>query len=110
MEPVGGGHFLKSSQVCPSSLVKFREAGQFSDVIIDVFGTVVKAHKIVLAANSEFFRTFFCSQLNESSGEVLTFGDSNTDRARYKWQTGLFCSLNSAHFTCCRKSYFCFIT
>ena len=95
MEPVGGGHFLRSSQVCPSSLLQFRDAGQFSDVAIDVFGTVVKAHKIVLAANSEFFRTFFCSQLNESSGEVLTFGDSNTDRARYKRSNALFCNLLS---------------
>ena len=78
-----GKHALRSEQISTSSLMDFRKAEQFSDVIIDVFGVKIAAHKIVLAANSEFFRTLFCSPLNEISGEVVTFGDSATDRARW---------------------------
>ena len=78
-----GKHVLRSEQISTSSLMDFRKAEQFSDVIIDVFGAKIAAHKIVLAANSDFFRTLFCSPLNEISGEVVTFGDSNTDRARW---------------------------
>ena len=78
-----GKHVLRSEQVSTSSLMDFRKAEQFSDVTIDVFGVKIAAHKIVLAANSDFFRTLFCSPLNEISGEVVTFGDSTTDRARW---------------------------
>ena len=78
-----GKHVLRSEQISTSSLMDFRKAEHFSDVIIDVFGAKIAAHKIVLAANSDFFRTLFCSPLNEISGEVVTFGDSNTDRARW---------------------------
>ena len=78
-----GKHVLRSEQISTNSLMDFRKAEQFSDVIIDVFGVKIAAHKIVLAANSEFFRTLFCSPLNEISGEVVTFGDSATDRARW---------------------------
>ena len=78
-----GQHVLKSEQISTSSLMDFRKKEQFSDVVIDVFGVKIAAHKIVLAANSDFFQTLFCSPLNEISGEVVTFGDSTTDRARW---------------------------
>ena len=83
VEPEAGQHYLTSSTICSSNLLQFRQAHQFSDVIIDVFGTKIWGHKIVLAANSDFFRTLFCSPLNETEGEVITFGDSTTDRARW---------------------------
>ena len=78
-----GKHVLRSEQISTTSLIDFRKAEQFSDVMINVFGVKIAAHKIVLAANSDFFRTLFCSPLNEISGEVVTFGDSATDRARW---------------------------
>ena len=78
-----GQHVLKSEHISTSSLMDFRKKEQFSDVVIDVFGVKIAAHKIVLAANSDFFQTLFCSPLNEISGEVVTFGDSTTDRARW---------------------------
>ena len=75
-------HFLTSSEIARSSLLEFREKGQFSDVILDVFGTRITAHKIVLAANSEYFKAFFCSPLNESSGEIIYFGDKENEGER----------------------------
>ena len=68
-------HFLTSSEISRSGLLQFRDKGQFSDVILDVFGTKIFAHKIVLVANSEYFNALFCSQLNESSGEIIYLGD-----------------------------------
>ena len=47
-----------------------------------VFGTKISAHKIVLAANSEYFNALFCSQLNESSGEIIYFGDKAEETER----------------------------
>ena len=51
-------------------------------MIFDVFGTEASAHKIVLAANSEYFNALFCSQLNESSGEIIYFGDKAEETER----------------------------
>jgi len=75
-------HFFTSSEVSRSGLLQFRDKGQFSDVILDVFGTKVSAHKIVLAANSEYFNALFCSPLNESSGEIIYFGDKGEETER----------------------------
>ena len=75
-------HFLTSSEIARSELLQFREKGQFSDVILDVFGTKISAHKIVLAANSEYFKALFCSPLNESSGEIIYFGDKDAEMER----------------------------
>ena len=78
----GNKHILTSQEIYRSGLLSFRETGQFSDVVLDVFGTRISAHKIVLAANSEFFKTFFCSPLNESSGETIHFGDKDQEGER----------------------------
>ena len=75
-------HFLKSSEISGSVLLDFRENGQFSDVVLDIFGTKISAHKIVLAANSDYFRALFCSPLNESSGEIIYFGDKDSETER----------------------------
>ena len=37
----------------------------------------------MLAANCEYFATLFCSQLNESSGEIIYFGEESKDEERY---------------------------
>ena len=50
-------HFFSSSEISRSGLLQFRDKGQFSDVILDVFGTKIAAHKIVLATNSEHSMT-----------------------------------------------------
>ena len=36
----------------------------------------------MLAANSEYFTTLFCSQLNEQSGEIIYFGEGSQDETR----------------------------
>ena len=38
--------------------------------------------QIVLAANSLYFSTLFCSQLNETSGEIVYFGEESQDETR----------------------------
>ena len=75
-------HFFSSSEISRSGLLQFRDKGQFSDVILDVFGTKITAFKIVLAANSEYFNALFCSPLNESSGEIIYFGDKGEEPDR----------------------------
>ena len=88
-----GRHYLHSRQVCPATLLGFREAGTFSDVTIDVFGTTIAAHRLVLAANSDYFKTLFCAPLGEASGEVVRFGDSDQDRARMELSQGAVLAL-----------------
>ena len=38
--------------------------------------------QIVLSANSSYFSTLFCSQLNEMSGEIVCFGEESQDDTR----------------------------
>ena len=75
-------HFLTSADINRTGLIHFRENAHFSDVVLDIFGTKIAAHKIVLAANSEYFRALFCSPLNESSGEIIYFGDKDAETDR----------------------------
>ena len=72
-------HFLQCGEISRTSLAQFRDSGLFSDVIMDVFGKRITAHKVVLAANSEYFATLFCSPLNENSGEIIYFGEESED-------------------------------
>ena len=93
----GDCHFLRCEEISSSSLLQFKQSGRLCDVIIDVFGKRIKAHKvsrgrnksdqdccfeIVLAANSEYFATLFCSPLNETSGEIVYFGEESEDDTR----------------------------
>ena len=94
----GERHFLECQEISRSSLLQFKQSGRLSDVILDVFGKRIKAHKvsdretfslnqtgtveIVLAANSEYFATLFCSPLNETSGEIVYFGEESEDDTR----------------------------
>ena len=96
----GDCHFLQCEEISRSSLLQFKQTGRLCDVIIDVFGKRIKAHKvsrereiltksdrecrveIVLAANSEYFATLFCSPLNETSGEIVYFGEESEDDTR----------------------------
>ena len=42
----GGCHFLQCDQISSSSLLQFKQSGRLSDVILDVFGKRIKAHKV----------------------------------------------------------------
>ena len=39
-------HFLQCEEISRSSLLQFKQSGRLSDVILDVFGKRIKAHKV----------------------------------------------------------------
>ena len=44
--------------------------------------------QVVLAANSEYFHTLFCTQLNDNAGETVFFGEGNPAAERMEVSVG----------------------
>ena len=54
-----------------SKLAQFRDQEEFIDVRLQVSDTLFPAHRIVLAANSEYFYAMFTNEMKESKQEVI---------------------------------------
>ena len=58
-----------------SKCAQFREEGQFIDVRLKVREDIFPAHRIVLAANSDYFYAMFTDGMKESNQEVIELKD-----------------------------------
>ena len=60
-----------SSEILLSKCAQFRDDGQFIDVRLKVREDIFPAHRIVLAANSDYFHAMFTDGMKESNQEVI---------------------------------------
>ena len=67
-----------------SKCARFREQGEFVDVRLKVGEDVFPAHRIVLAANSDYFHAMFTHGMKESNQEVIELKDENISAAALK--------------------------
>ena len=72
------------SEILLSKCAQFREQGEFVDVRLKVGEDVFPAHRIVLAANSDYFHAMFTHGMKESNQEVIELKDENVSAAALK--------------------------
>ena len=56
---------------------QFRDQSQFIDVRLEVCEHIFPAHRIVLAANSDYFHAMFTDGMKESNQEVIELKDES---------------------------------
>jgi len=64
-------------QILLSKCAQFRDQGEFIDVHLKVGEELFPAHRIVLAANSDYFHAMFSHGMKESNQEVIELKDEN---------------------------------
>ena len=69
------------SEILLSKCALFRQQGEFIDVHLKVGDDEFPAHRIVLAANSDYFHAMFAHGMKESSQEVIELKDENISAA-----------------------------
>ena len=72
------------SEILLSKCAQFREQGEFIDVRLKVGEDEFAAHRIVLAANSDYFHAMFAHGMKESNQEVIELKDENISAAAMK--------------------------
>ena len=72
------------SEILLSKCAQFREQGEFIDVRLKVGDDEFAAHRIVLAANSDYFHAMFAHGMKESNQEVIELKDENISAAALK--------------------------
>ena len=82
-------HFLDLSMATHSDILlskcaQFREQGEFIDVHLKVGEEVFSAHRIVLAASSDYFHAMFTHEMKESNQEVIELKDESISAAALK--------------------------
>ena len=65
------------SEILLSKCAQFRDEGQFIDVRLKVGEDIFPAHRIVLAANSDYFHAMFTDGMKESNQEVIELKDES---------------------------------
>ena len=65
------------SEILLSKCARFREEGEYIDVRLKVGESVFPAHRIVLAANSDYFHAMFTGGMKESKQEVIELKDGH---------------------------------
>ena len=65
------------SQILLLKCAQFREQREFIDVCLKVGEDEFAAHRIVLAASSDYFHAMFAHGLKESNKEVIELKDEN---------------------------------
>ena len=65
------------SEILFSKCALFRDEGQFIDVRLKVCEDIFPAHRIVLAANSDYFHAMFTAEMKESKQEVIELKDES---------------------------------
>ena len=71
-------------EILLSKCAQFREQGEFIDVYLKVRGEVFSAHRIVLAASSDYFHAMFAHGMKESNQEVIELKDESISAAALK--------------------------
>ena len=71
-------------EILLSKCAQFREQGEFIDVYLKVGGEVFSAHRIVLAASSDYFHAMFAHGMKESNQEVIELKDESISAAALK--------------------------
>ena len=72
------------SDILLSKCAQFREQGEFIDVHLKVGEEVFSAHRIVLAASSDYFHAMFTHEMKESNQEVVELKDESISAATFK--------------------------
>ena len=72
------------SEILLSKCAQFREQGEFIDVRLKVGEDEFAAHRIVLAANSDYFHAMFAHGMKQSYQEVIELRDENISVAAMK--------------------------
>ena len=72
------------SEILLSKCAHFREQGEFIDVGLKVGEDVFPAHRIVLAASSDYFHAMFAHGMKESNQEVIELKDESISAAALK--------------------------
>ena len=65
------------SEILLSKCAQFRKEGEFVDVRLKAGEDVFPAHRIVLAANSDYFHAMFTGGMKESNQEVIELKDES---------------------------------
>ena len=72
------------SEILLSKCAQFREQGEFIDVSLKVAEEVFSAHRLVLAASSDYFHAMFAHGTRESNQEVIELKDEGISAAALK--------------------------
>ena len=72
------------SDILLSKCAQFREQGEFIDVHLKVGEDVFSAHRLLLAASSDYFRAMFTHEMKESNQEVVELKDESISAATLK--------------------------
>ena len=72
------------SEILLSKCAQFRDESQFIDVRLKVHEDIFPAHRIVLAANSDYFHAMFTTGIKESNQEVIELKDESISRDALK--------------------------
>ena len=72
------------SEILLTKCAQFREQGEFIDVHLKVGEEVFSAHRIVLAASSDYFHAMFAHGMKESNQEVIELKDESISAAALK--------------------------
>ena len=68
---------INNSEILLSKCAQFRDEEQFIDVRLKVSEDIFLAHRIVLAANSDYFYAMFTDGMKESNQEVIELKDES---------------------------------
>ena len=72
------------SEILLTRCAQFREQGEFIDVHLKASKEVFSAHRIVLAASSDYFHAMFAHGMKESNQEVIELKDESISAAALK--------------------------
>ena len=72
------------SEILLTRCAQFREQGEFIDVHLKASKEVFSAHRIVLAASSDYFHAMFAHGMKESNQEVIELKDKSISAAALK--------------------------
>ena len=72
------------SEILLLKCAQFREQGEFIDVHLKASKEVFSAHRIVLAASSDYFHAMFAHGMKESNQEVIELKDESISAAALK--------------------------
>ena len=72
------------SEILLSKCAHFRNEGQFIDVRLKVLEDIFPAHRIELAANSDYFHAMFTTGMKESNQEIIELKDDSISPDAFK--------------------------
>ena len=72
------------SEILLFKCAQFRDEHQFIDVCLKVREDIFPAHRIALAANSDYFHAMFTAEMKESNQEVIELKDESISSAAVK--------------------------